>query len=756
MLLDALNKEQRKVAETLDGPVLVLAGAGSGKTRAVTYRIANLIEQGVKPYKILALTFTNKAAKEMRERIDQLVTTNSEQIWIYTFHSFCVRILRRWIDKIGYNGNFTIYDDDDQASVIKSILKEKDYDEKVYNPKVIKGIISDAKNRLLTADDWFAESNKSYMDEKIHEIFHAYNVKLFKNNALDFNDLLFKTIDLFKNNAEALAYYQNQFSHIHVDEYQDTNHAQYMIVKYLSKMHNNICVVGDDDQSIYGWRGADIENILNFEEDFQNATVVKLEQNYRSTSNILNTANAVIANNENRKDKNLWTDSGSGEKITIYTASDERGEAAWICDRIQNMKAKNGLQSTAILYRTNAQSRILEEMLVRSGTPHKVFGSKRFYDRKEVKDVIAYLRVIVNPADDVSLRRIINQPKRSIGNATIEELLKHANEQDISLFDTLYQLPATLSSRPAKCVESFGELLQELKNNLQSMSLSEYCQFMVEKVGLIEQYKQDLSEESRSRIENIEELLGAISDFEKSVENATLEAYLENIMLVTDLDVAENTDQYVSLMTLHSAKGLEFDTVFMVGMEEGIFPSYRSAEIPEILEEERRLCYVGITRARKKLYISSAHKRTIYNKETYNRPSRFIEEIPEDFLESSLTQRREHTFEEINKKKQIEKASHQARIHQGFGFNKSDLIMPNDVKGIRNNPLPPTRNSNCVLNPQDIVNKFQVGDRVDHYTYGEGNVIEIRGSGKDGRIVVEFAAYGQKTFSLAVVPLRKI
>lgn len=761
MLLDELNNEQRKVAEQTEGPLLVLAGAGSGKTKAITYRIANLIQQGVKPYHILALTFTNKAAKEMRERISSLVKTNSEQIWMYTFHSFCVRILRKNIALLGYSKTFTIYDDDDQTTVIKNIIKENDYDDKIYQPKMIKAIISDAKNDLLTPDDWFDTSMKDFKAERIHSIFTAYNARLRKSNALDFNDLLFQVIVLFEQHPDVLHYYQEQFSHIHVDEYQDTNYAQYKIVKLLSEKSNNLCVVGDDDQSIYGWRGADISNILDFESDFHDVNIIKLEQNYRSTANILNAANAVIANNDNRKEKALWTTHGDGDKITVYYASNERGEAAWVCDRIQSIQRETSTyQSLAILYRTNAQSRVLEEMLVRAGTPHKVFGAKRFYDRKEVKDVIAYLRVIANPSDDISLKRIINQPKRSIGNSTIDELSHWANEQNITLYETLSQPPASLSSRPAKCVESFGVLMESLKEQSSQMGLSDFVQKLIEDVGLIAQYEKDLSDEAKTRIENIRELMGAISEFENEVEGATLEAYLENVSLVTDLDTAENTDDYVSLMTLHSAKGLEFDTVFIVGMEENIFPSYKVSQVPEQLEEERRLCYVGITRARKKLFLSCAKSRTIYNQIAYNKPSRFLSEIPEELIESSLMERREKTFGDMQDKlvqqKNAQINQRKPRTRSGFGFDKSDLLLPNDVQSIRDNPIQVGRSSNFVLNPKDIIGNFQVGDRVDHFTYGEGNIVSIKGSGKDGRIVVEFAAYGQKTFSLAVVPLRKI
>lgn len=756
MFLDDLNKEQRMIAEHSEGPLLVLAGAGSGKTRAITYRIANLIQNGEKPYKILALTFTNKAAKEMKERIDSLIN-DGNQVWVYTFHSFCVRILRKFIDKLGYNSAFSIYDDDDQLSLLKSIIKEKNIDDGMYSPKAIHAIISDSKNQLLDPDDWFNQSEKNRWANTVHDIYCTYNSRLKKSNALDFNDLLQKTIILFSEHPDTLEYYQHQFSYIHVDEYQDTNYAQYVIVKMLSAKSLNLCVVGDDDQSIYGWRGADIRNILDFEKDFKDAHVIKLEENYRSTSNILKAANAVIANNTERKSKELWTNNKHGELITVYTSSDERGEAAWICDCINQLKEKNKkTNSIAILYRTNAQSRIIEEMFVRANIQYKIYGAKRFYDRKEIKDTLAYLRIFANNSDDISLRRIINLPKRSIGISTIDELVNYSNMKNISLYDTLFDIPESLSSRPQKCVASFAELLTELMSASQTMNLSTFAKYMIDRVGLISQYDSDLSEDARMRVENIKELLSAINDFEKETENATLESYLENVSLVTDLDKAEDIENDITLMTLHSAKGLEFDTVFMIGMEENIFPSYRSLQNPQQIEEERRLCYVGITRARKKLYLTNSRNRTIYNQVSRNKPSRFLYEIPENLLETSLIERRENTFESIIKKNEISKTSNQIKKTTKLGFDSDKLILPKDVKVLINTPYMATIQKANNINSKEIIQDFKPGDRVDHLKYGEGNIISIKGKGKEGRVVVEFAAYGKKTFSLAVVPLRKI
>lgn len=762
MLINGLNPEQRLVAETLDGPVLVLAGAGSGKTRALTYRIANLIQNGVSPYNILALTFTNKAAKEMKERVNNLVSMENGEVWVSTFHSFCARILRRYIDKIGYERSFTIYDDDDQITLLKNIIKEKDLDEKIYPPKMMRTIISDAKNKLLTSDEWFLTSDKDFKADKIHDIFNAYEIKLKKSNALDFNDLLFKTIELFNNSKEVKEHYKNRFKYVHVDEYQDTNYAQYSIVKILTEQSNNLCVVGDDDQSIYGWRGADINNILDFEKDYKNAKVIKLERNYRSTSNILKAANSVISNNVGRKEKALWTDLPEGDLISLFSAQDENDEAAWICDRLEQLDIRDYKYSNvAILYRTNAQSRVIEDMLMRAGIPYKIYGSSRFYDRKEVRDVLAYLRVISNPSDDVSLRRIINKPKRSIGNATILELINYANQKEIPLFATLYDIPETLSSRPYKCVKAFADLMLELIDASTEKTLSDFIDFLVEKTGLISQYDNDLSEEAKTRVENIKELMGAIAEFEANSENATLQDYLENVSLFTDFDDADfENKKYISLMTLHSVKGLEFDVVFMSGMEENLFPSYRSINDDKLLEEERRLCYVGITRARKKLFLSFAYQRTLYNQASFNKPSRFLDEIPEDLLDSAKIELREKSFPnlKIKSKRETQNTLKTSRVKQRKApFGAPEIIPPKHVKTLNKIPFVQKGFSPSLANNINTnINIFKPGDRVLHKKFGEGDVIETKGIGRDSRIVINFAAYGDKEFSLTIAPIVKL
>lgn len=637
MDLSMLNPQQRLAAETLEGPVLILAGAGSGKTRALTCRVANLMAHSVAAYHILALTFTNKAAKEMKERIAALVGDQANDAWISTFHSTCAKILRRDIEKLGgYTRSFVIYDDDDQGAVLKEILKRQNIDDKLLPIRELKAKISDAKNKLMSPDEWFDHSDRDFRCQQIHTVFVEYEARLKTLNALDFDDLLVKTLELLVDHPPVLDVYRKRFQYVMVDEYQDTNYAQYMLVKLLTDQSRNLCVVGDDDQSIYGWRGADIHNILDFEKDYPDATVIKLEQNYRSTANILDAANQVIAHNSGRKEKKLWTEQGEGDPIRLFDAGDEREEAAWVADRIRQLNRHGEpYGNMAILYRTNAQSRVLEEMLMRSAIPYKVFGGQKFYDRKEVRDVIAYLRVVVNPADDVSLRRIINVPKRAIGDSTVQELMNHAQQNNMPLYSALSDVPDSLSARPKKCVSDFFMLMTMLLALKETMPLEEFVSTLVEKTGLLAQYQKEDTEEARSRVENIQEFMGAVSEYAKATENATLEDYLENVSLVTDLDQQEDERGYVTLMTLHSAKGLEFPDVFMTGLEEGIFPSARSLMDETKMEEERRLCYVGITRAKKELYLSSSRSRMIFGQTRRNPPSCFLDEIDPNVMDET-------------------------------------------------------------------------------------------------------------------------
>ncbi len=753
MDLSMLNPEQRKAAETLEGPVLILAGAGSGKTRALTCRVANLIDHGVPAWSILALTFTNKAAREMRERTEQLVGEQAGDAWISTFHSTCARILRRDIEKLGYSRSFVIYDDDDQATVLKELLKRLNIDDKVLPVRELKAKFSDAKNRLLGPDEWFQQSDRDRRCQMIHDVFVAYQERLKTLNALDFDDLLVKTLELLCDHPPVLDSYRKRFRYVLVDEYQDTNLAQYQLVKLLTAESRNLCVVGDDDQSIYGWRGADIRNILDFEKDYPDATVIKLEQNYRSTANILDAANQVIAHNAGRKEKKLWTEAPEGEKIKLFCAGDEREEAAWVADRIRQLNRQGAaLGDMAVLYRTNAQSRVLEEMLMRAGVAYRVFGGQKFYERREIRDIIAYLRVIVNPADDLSLRRIINVPKRSIGDSTVQELQQHAHEQGMPLFAALSDVPETLSSRPRKCVADFFCMMTLLAAQKETMTLTELIHAVMEATGLRAQYEKEDTEEARSRLENIDEFVGAVEEFDRATEHATLEDYLENVALVTELDNEGSERGYVTLMTLHSAKGLEYPDVFITGLEEGIFPSARSLQDESRLEEERRLCYVGITRAQKRLFLSRASQRTIYNQVNHNPPSRFLTEIPERLMQDDWAEKKERASRNAP-------PPMQRPTRAGYGSRAglpAQMPMPGsplNIAGVRRGFVPsPARE----VESSAMASLFKPGDRVMHRKFGEGSVVGLHGTGSDARIQIEFTAYGVKEFSLSIAPIVKL
>lgn len=749
MDLSQLNPMQRQAAETLEGPLLIIAGAGSGKTRTMTYRIAHLIEKGVEPYHILALTFTNKAAREMLERVNELVGEKAADAWIGTFHSVCVRILRRDIEKLGYKRSFVIYDDDDQQRVIKDILKQLDIDDKQFAPREMRSIISGAKNELKNADDWFKESSKDFRAQRIHDIFVQYDLRLKKANALDFDDLIAKTLELFVQHPPVIEYYRQRFQYVHVDEYQDTNFAQYSLVRLLTEESRNLCVVGDDDQSIYGWRGADITNILNFKKNFPEATVIKLEQNYRSTSTILDASNELISHNTGRMEKKLWTDGEEGEPIRFYEAGDEQEEGAWICERIRRLHklASVPYSEMAVLYRLHAQSRVLEEMLMRAGIPYRVFGGTRFYDRREVRDALAYLRLLINPEDEISLKRIINVPKRSIGDSTIALLTAEAQEKDIPLYSVLCDIPESLSARPRKCVAAFIELINKLLVKKETMSLHEFVEYMLSETGLIQQYEATMDEELISKKENLLELLSAVGEFEEQSEDKSLEAFLENVALVTDLDMQQDAPQYVTLMTLHSAKGLEFDTVFMAGMEEGLFPSHRSLDDEKRMEEERRLCYVGMTRAKKFLHLSLARKRVIFNNINYNDRSRFIAEMPKNLMTDVWGKaiRKHFGEEEEQETRTPEKKPRYTFGTPGMGQKPIDI--PGVTKGFV---------SSAARNVGQAPQVFEAGDRVLHKKFGEGTVKKVEGKGADARITIGFTAYGEKQFALSIAPIAKI
>ena len=778
MNLNDLNPMQRRAAETLEGPVLILAGAGSGKTRTLTYRVANLLEHGVKAWHILALTFTNKAAREMRERIERLAGADAGEAWIGTFHSICCRILRRDIEKLGYERSFTIYDDDDQQRVIKAVLKELDIDEKFLPPKAVSADISDAKNRLLSPDEWLQKRGSDYRSQKTHDVMTRYEQRLRAANALDFDDLLVKTLQLFVEHPPVLEYYQGRFQYVHVDEYQDTNYAQYQLVRLITRESRNLCVVGDDDQSIYGWRGADIRNILDFEKDFPDATVIKLEQNYRSTANILDAANQIIAHNEGRKEKELWTEDGEGEKITLYAAADERDEAAWICQRIRQLqRGGTPYGSIAILYRMHALSRVLEETLMRAGIPYHVYGGTRFYDRREVRDVLAYLRVIQNPADDISLSRIINVPKRAIGDSTVEQLTQYARQNDMSLYAAVAAPPDTLASRARKSVNDFSSLIVSLLLAKETLPLSEFVQKVIDDSGLIAQYQKEENEENQARIENIREFMGAVTEFEQKSEDKSLFAFLENVALVTELDNQDSAPSFVTMMTLHSAKGLEYDAVFMSGMEEGIFPSARAMQEDNRVEEERRLCYVGVTRARKLLHLSYARRRMLFNQMQFNAPSCFLQEIPKRLIreeQSSAAQSTSYgygapaargagwgSYGGSGMRRQGGYQDNESRPQYGYGDAMPQRRAPApkaparpaqqpwNIPGVQRGFVPsPARSVQVQL--------FKVGDKVQHPKFGKGVIREVTGSGDAARLHIVFPVFGEKVLAQSIAPIVKI
>ena len=767
MDLTALNPMQRQAAERLEGPVLILAGAGSGKTRTLTYRVANLLEHGVPAWHILALTFTNKAAREMRERIERLAGASASDAWIGTFHSVCCRILRRDIEKIGYERNFTIYDEDDQQRVIKGLLREMDIDEKALPPRTVSAAISDAKNRLMTPDEWLKSAGGDYRNQKIHDVMSAYEKRLRAANALDFDDLLMKALQLFLDHPPVLEYYQQRFQYVHVDEYQDTNYAQYQFVRLLTRESRNLCVVGDDDQSIYGWRGADIRNILDFEKDYPDACVIKLEQNYRSTANILDAANQIIAHNEGRKEKELWTEDGEGDKITVYSAGDEREEAAWIAGRIAQLRSQGmGLGHMAILYRMHALSRVLEETLMRAGIAYRVYGGTRFYDRKEVRDILAYLRLIENPADDVSLGRIINVPKRAIGDSTVEQLQQFARQNDMSLYAAVAAPPDTLGSRARKSVESFAAMMAMLLIAKETLPLSQFVQKVIDDAGLIAQYEKDVdnNEENQTRIENIREFMGAVTEFEQKSEDKSLFAFLENVALVTELDSQEDTPNFVTMMTLHSAKGLEYDAVFLSGMEEGIFPSARSMQENNRLEEERRLCYVGVTRAKKQLFLSFARRRMLFNQMQFNAPSCFLREIPKRLIQEEWGgaarqsnpgggwgsyggsgMQRPAARPQYGYGDTVPQRPAVRPARPNYGAARSPLEIPGVQRGFVGSQA---RNINIQL--------FKAGDKVMHRKFGKGTVREVTGSGENARIAIVFPVFGEKVFALSIAPIVKV
>lgn len=610
---------------------MILAGAGSGKTRAITHRVANILSKGTPPWNVLAITFTNKAAREMKERVEQLIGAVANDVWISTFHSLCVRILRRNIALLGYSQSFSILDTSDQLTVIKQVMRDLNIDSKKLEPKAVLSTISNAKNELITVKQ-YQRITTDFFTEQVADIYERYQQRLHLNNSLDFDDLIMLTVQLFENSPETLEFYQKRFRYIHVDEYQDTNRAQYRLVKLLADLHNNICVVGDTDQSIYMWRGADIGNILSFESDFKNAKVINLEQNYRSTKNILAAANVLISNNQQRKEKNLWTNNPDGKLIGLYKANNEQEEACFVANEIRD--GKRDYIDYAVFYRTHAQSRVVEEIFIKSNIPYRIYGGTKFYERMEIKDIIAYLRLLANNEDDISLRRVINKPRRGIGDVTVERIATYADSQALSMYAAISDVEQIgLSASMASKVNEFTAMIDQLMQKKPNISITELTQELLEVTGYLAALKLERSLEADGRIENIEEFLSVTKDFEKNSENPTLEEFLSDVALMSDLDNdGERDENVVSLMSLHSAKGLEFPVVFILGMEEGIFPHSRSLFETLEMEEERRLAYVGITRAQEQLYLLNTQSRMLYGRVQINQVSRFIEELPEEFL----------------------------------------------------------------------------------------------------------------------------
>ena len=743
-IYDTLNNEQREAVFHTEGPLLILAGAGSGKTRVLTHRIAYLIdEKGVNPWNILAITFTNKAAGEMRERVDRIVGFGSESIWVSTFHSTCVRILRRHIERLGYSTNFTIYDADDQKTLMKDVCKQLQIDTKIHKERSLLAAISSAKDEMISPDEYELNAAGDYNKQKIAKVYREYEKQLRANNALDFDDLLVKTVQLLQTQPDVLEYYQERFRYIMVDEYQDTNTVQFKLISILAKKYRNLCVVGDDDQSIYKFRGANIKNILNFENVFEDARVIKLEQNYRSTENILNAANGVIRNNYGRKDKALWTENGVGDKIVFQQFDNAYDEADYIVSDIRS-HVREGIRSYndhAILYRTNAQSRMFEEKFVTANIPYKVVGGINFYARKEIKDLLAYLKTIDNGMDDLAVRRIINVPKRGIGLTTINRVQENAAERGVGFYEalrTVDMIPGI--GRGVAKLESFVALMEHFKESAKTMLVSELMQEILDYTGYVEELKEEGGEEAEARIENIDELLSKIAAYEESCEDEvpTLSGFLEEVALVADIDSLDESSDYVVLMTLHSAKGLEFPVVYLAGMEDGIFPSYMTitADDPSEIEEERRLCYVGITRAMENLTLTCARRRMMRGEVQYNKMSRFLKEIPVHLFATGGNAVKEEA--EVPKQNVYFQAK-QAFRSQPFS-TQTFATKPVQNFGVKTGGGP----------------GYDVGDRVRHMKFGEGLVTSIVEGGRDYEVTVQFDTVGVKKMFAGFAKLQKI
>lgn len=755
-IYDTLNKEQKEAVLHTEGPLLLLAGAGSGKTRVLTHRIAYLIdEMGVHPWNILAITFTNKAAGEMRERVDNIVGSGSEQVWVSTFHSTCMRILRRHIDRLGYTNNFTIYDTDDQKTVIKGVCKRLNIDTKVYKERSLLGSISSAKDELVSVQEYELKAMGDYNKTVTGRVYREYQETLRKSNALDFDDIIVKTVELFKSCPDILDNYQERFRYIMVDEYQDTNTAQFELIRLLADKYRNLCVVGDDDQSIYKFRGANIRNILDYEKVYPDATVIKLEQNYRSTQSILDAANAVIQNNVGRKDKALWTDKGKGSRVHFRQFDTAYEEAEYIADDIKH-KVREGLQygDCAVLYRTNAQARLLEERMVVEGIPYNVVGGTNFYARAEIKDILAYLKTIDNGRDEVAVRRIINVPKRSIGAVTVEKVADYAQMRDVSLYDAMCMADdITGLGKAAAKIGGFVNMIQVFRSGLDSYTIPDLIQAILERTGYAEYLQNQDEESAEDRLANVDELITKAVSFEETHDEPTLSEFLEEIALVADIDNVEDGDNRVLLMTLHSAKGLEFPAVYLAGMEDGLFPSYMTivADDPAEIEEERRLAYVGITRAKEDLTLTCAKMRMIRGETQYNPVSRFVREIPTALMDNTLpTMRRtsEDVLDTFTKVDFRPKATLRPRVTAKADkpFIAKGIGSLNQLAGISKGA------------PSQAVGELEygVGDRVKHIKYGEGTVLDISKEPRDYKVTVSFDKAGQKIMYASFAKLKRV
>lgn len=771
-----LNPQQREAVQATEGPLLIMAGAGSGKTRVLTHRIAYLIEKRrVAPWSILAITFTNKASREMQERVASLVGPSGGDIWVSTFHSMCVRILRKDIGRIGFTQSFSILDSTDQLSVIRNCMKDLNIDTKKFDPKSVQSAIGGAKNELITPEQ-FERKIGDYFDGIVAKVYTAYQKRLKSNNSLDFDDLIMKTIQLFKDEPDVLNFYQNKFRYIHVDEYQDTNRAQYMLCKMLADKHHNICVVGDSDQSIYGWRGADITNILNFEEDYPESRAILLEQNYRSSANILNAANAVIALNTGRKAKKLWTDRGEGESITVYQAESEHEEGFYVTSEIRKNASKGRkFAHHAILYRTNAQSRVIEETLIKSDIPYQIVGGIRFYDRKEIKDILAYLRLISNPDDDISFNRIVNVPKRGIGDTTVAKLFEEAGQKEISVFALLEQLDwLELTGRARTALREFRDMIDNLTRMADYLSVTDLAEKVIELSGYREELERENTLESKSRLENIEEFLSVTQDFEKRNEDKSLVSFLTDLALIADIDSMDKDEpeggvkDAVVLMTMHSAKGLEFPIVFIIGMEEGVFPHSRAFMDNSELEEERRLAYVGITRAEEQLFLTCARMRTLFGRTNANKPSRFLEEVPDELKAEASPFGRTIGRQAGGGPSAGNRYSGAAGSGAGGGFGHrggtgagrpgiGGGTAAGGAGGVRvSTPLDAAKAAGGGAEGE-AARDFREGDKVSHKVWGIGTIVSVRGNDNAKELQIAFPApIGLKKLLASFAPITKV